>query len=300
MMEIYMDGLTKNYGKILALDSINLKIEGHGCIGLLGPNGAGKTTMLKLATNIIKPSRGKVELNNVDVAVYPERALGPVGALIEQPEFYSYLTGYEILEFTSKIKGLTKGEFASEVKRLGELTEINSFIDRKTGSYSRGMKQRLALSVAMLGNPEIIILDEPTFGLDPKGMVDIRNIIKSLAKEHLVLLSTHLIYEARELCDRTIIINRGKIEYDSAMAPERDLLKITAENSINITSDKIRDYSRNGNVFIIEKNSNVNNADIIAELMAEGLKINYVEKYDNLEDIYVSVINGKVKDSIPS
>lgn len=299
-MEIYMDGLTKNYGKIMALDSINLKIEGHGCTGLLGPNGAGKTTMLKLATNIIKPSKGKVELNKVNVALYPEKALGSVGALIEQPEFYSYLTGYEILEFTAKIKGLSKDDFSGEVRRLGELTGINNFMERKTGDYSRGMKQRLALSVAMLGSPDVIILDEPTFGLDPKGMVEIRNIIKSLAKEHLVLLSTHLIYEARELCDRTIIINKGRIEYDSALSPERDLLKITAENKINIISDKIKDYSQDKNVFIIEKNKNVSNSEIIAELMKEGLKINYVEKYDNLEDIYVSVINGKTKDSISS
>ena len=299
-MEIYMDGLTKNYGKIRALDSINLKIEGHGCTGLLGPNGAGKTTMLKLTTNIIKPSKGKVELNNINVAMYPEKALETVGALIEQPEFYSYLTGYEILQFTARIKGLNKSEFASEVKRLGELTEINDFIRRKTGNYSRGMKQRLALSVAMLGNPDIIVLDEPTFGLDPKGMVDIRNIIKSLAKDHLVLLSTHLIYEARELCDRTIIINNGKIEYDSAMSPERDLLKITAENNVNIISDKVKNYSRDKNVFIIEKNKNFSNAEIISELMKQGLKINYVEKYDNLEEIYVSVINGKVIDNISS
>ncbi len=299
-MEIYMDGLTKNYGKIRALDSINLKIEGHGCTGLLGPNGAGKTTMLKLTTNIIKPSKGKVELNNINVAMYPEKALETVGALIEQPEFYSYLTGYEILQFTARIKGLNKSEFASEVKRLGELTEINDFIRRKTGNYSRGMKQRLALSVAMLGNPDIIVLDEPTFGLDPKGMVDIRNIIKSVAKDHLVLLSTHLIYEARELCDRTIIINNGKIEYDSAMSPERDLLKITAENNVNIISNKVKDYSRDKNVFIIEKNKNVSNTEIISELMKQGLKINYVEKYDNLEDIYVSVINGKVIDNISS
>ena len=299
-MEIYMDGLTKNYGKIRALDSINLKIEGHGCTGLLGPNGAGKTTMLKLTTNIIKPSKGKVELNNVNVAMYPEKALESVGALIEQPEFYSYLTGYEILQFTARIKGLNRDEFTAEVKRLGELTEINDFITRKTGNYSRGMKQRLALSVAMLGNPDIIVLDEPTFGLDPKGMVDIRNIIKSLAKDHLVLLSTHLIYEARELCDRTIIINNGKIEYDSAMSPERDLLKITAENNVNIISNKVKDYSRDKNVFIIEKNKNVSNTEIISELMKQGLKINYVEKYDNLEDIYVSVINGKVIDNISS
>ncbi len=299
-MEIYLDELTKNYGKIRALDSINLKIEGHGCTGLLGPNGAGKTTMLKLITNIIRPSKGKVDLNNVDVSIYPERALSSVGALIEQPEFYSYLTAYEILKFTAKIKGLKKDEFESEIKRLGKLTEIDGFMDRQTGGYSRGMKQRLALSVAMLGNPEIIILDEPTFGLDPKGMVDIRNIIKTLARDHLVLLSTHLIYEARELCDRTIIINKGRIEYDSAMAPERELLKVTAENTINIMSDKIKDYSRDGNAFIIEKNKNVTNSEVINDLMKQGLKINYVEKYDNLEDIYVSVINGRVTDSISS
>ena len=299
-MEIYLDELTKNYGKIRALDSINLKIEGHGCTGLLGPNGAGKTTMLKLITNIIRPSKGKVDLNNVDVSIYPERALSSVGALIEQPEFYSYLTAYEILKFTAKIKGLKKDEFESEIKRLGKLTEIDGFMDRQTGGYSRGMKQRLALSVAMVGNPEIIILDEPTFGLDPKGMVDIRNIIKTLARDHLVLLSTHLIYEARELCDRTIIINKGRIEYDSAMAPERELLKVTAENTINIMSDKIKDYSRDGNAFIIEKNKNVTNSEVINDLMKQGLKIDYVEKYDNLEDIYVSVINGRVTDSISS
>lgn len=299
-MEIYLDELTKNYGKIRALDSINLKIEGHGCTGLLGPNGAGKTTMLKLITNIIRPSKGKVDLNNVDVSIYPERALSSVGALIEQPEFYSYLTAYEILKFTAKIKGLKKDEFESEIKRLGKLTEIDGFMDRQTGGYSRGMKQRLALSVAMLGNPEIIILDEPTFGLDPKGMVDIRNIIKTLARDHLVLLSTHLIYEARELCDRTIIINKGRIEYDSAMAPERELLKVTAENTINIMSDKIKDCSRDGNAFIIEKNKNVTNSEVINDLMKQGLKIDYVEKYDNLEDIYVSVINGRVTDSISS
>jgi ABC-2 type transport system ATP-binding protein len=294
-MEIYFDSLTKNYGKIKALNSINLKIEGHGCTGLLGPNGAGKTTMLKLCTNIIKPSHGKVELNNINVAVYPEKALTPIGALIEQPEFYSYLTGYEIMEFTAKIKGIKKDEFKSEMKRLGELTEIDKFIDRKTGTYSRGMKQRLALSVAMLGNPEIIILDEPTFGLDPKGMVDVRNIIKNIAKERLVLLSTHLISEARELCDRTIIINGGNIEYDSAMSTERSLLKVTATNNIDITGEKIKDYSVNGNTFIIEKNPDFSNSDIIVDLIKQGLKIEYVEKFDNLEDIYVSVINGKVK-----
>ncbi len=292
-MEIFMDGLSKNYGKVIALDGINLDIKDHGCTGLLGPNGAGKTTMLKLATNIIKPSKGKVEINGIDVTHYPEKALQNVGSLIEQPEFYTYLTGYETLQFSAKIKGISSQEFKQELDQIGELTEIKEFMQRKSGGYSRGMKQRLALSVAMLGNPEIIILDEPTFGLDPKGMADMRKIIKDISKKSLVLLSTHLINEARELCDRTIIINKGKIGYDSKMEVDRKLIKIVAQNDIKITGDKIVNYTKNGNTYIIEKDKNYENYELLSDLIRDGMKIDYVERYDNLEDIYVSIINGE-------
>jgi len=292
-MEIFMDSLTKKYGKLVALNNINIDINGHGCVGLLGPNGAGKTTMLKLATNIIKPTSGKVEINNINVSTEPEKAMEYVGSLIEQPEFYPYLSGNEILEFTGKIKGIKKDECLKEVNDLEEKTNITEFVNRKTGTYSRGMKQRLALTVAMLGNPEIMILDEPTFGLDPKGMYDIREIIKNISKEHLVLLSTHLIYEARELCDRTIIINKGNIEHDSKMVENKDLLKITAENTIKIISNKIINYTINDDYIIVEKNKNFDNYEVINDLLKGGLKIDYVEKYDNLEDIYVSIINKK-------
>jgi len=292
-MEIFMDSLTKKYGKLVALNNINIDINDHGCVGLLGPNGAGKTTMLKLSTNIIKPTSGKVEINNINVSAQPEKAMEYVGSLIEQPEFYPYLSGNEILEFTGKIKGIKKDEYLKEVNNLKEKTNITEFVNRKTGTYSRGMKQRLALTVAMLGNPEIMILDEPTFGLDPKGMYDIREIIKDISKEHLVLLSTHLIYEARELCDRTIIINKGNIEHDSKMVENKDLLKITAENTIKIISNKIINYTINDDYIIVEKNKNFDNYEVINDLLRSGLKIDYVEKYDNLEDIYVSIINKK-------
>lgn len=288
-----MDSLTKKYGKLVALNNINIDINGHGCVGLLGPNGAGKTTMLKLSTNIIKPTSGKVEINNINVSAQPEKAMEYVGSLIEQPEFYPYLSGNEILEFTGKIKGMKKDEYLKEINDLKEKTNITDFINRKTGTYSRGMKQRLALTVAMLGDPEIMILDEPTFGLDPKGMYDIREIIKNISKDHLVLLSTHLIYEARELCDRTIIINKGNIEHDSKMVENKDLLKITAENAIKIISNKIINYTINDNYIIVEKNKNFDNYEVINDLLKGGLKIDYVEKYDNLEDIYVSIINKK-------
>ena len=286
-----MDSLTKKYGKLTALNNINIDITGHGCVGLLGPNGAGKTTMLKLATNIIKPTSGKVEINNINVAMYPEKAMKYVGSLIEQPEFYPYLSGNEILEFTGKIKGIPKNDYLRDVKNLKDITNITEFVNRKTGTYSRGMKQRLALAVAILGGPEIVILDEPTFGLDPKGMYDIRELIKEISKEHLVLLSTHLIYEARELCDRAIIINRGNIGHDSKMDENKELLKITAENKIKIISNKIVNYTMDNDYIIIEKNKNFENYEVINDLLKEGLKIDYVEKYDNLENTYVSIIN---------
>ena len=290
-MEIFMDSLTKKYGKVIALNNINIDINSHGCVGLLGPNGAGKTTMLKLATNIIKPTSGKVEINNINVSQYPEKAMKYVGSLIEQPEFYPYLSGTEILEFTQKIRGISKNDYSKEIKSLKDETNITEFVNRKTGAYSRGMKQRLALAVAMLGDPEKIILDEPTFGLDPKGMYDIRELIKRISKEHLVLLSTHLIYEARELCDRTIIINKGSICHDSKMEENKDLLKITADNKIKIISNKIINYTVDSNYIIIEKNKNFDNYEVINDLLNEGLRINYVEKYDNLENVYVSIIN---------
>ena len=289
-MEIFMNSLTKKYGKITALNNINLNIKGQGCVGLLGPNGAGKTTMLKLITNIIKPTHGGVQINGINVSENPEKGLNFVGSLIEQPEFYTYLTGNEILDFTRKIKGIGKEDFKNKIGDIINTTQISTFIDRKTGSYSRGMKQRLALAVAMIGDPEIIILDEPTFGLDPKGMKDIRTLISNLAKTKLILLSTHLIYEAREICDRTIIINNGIIEHDSNMADNKFLLKITLDSpERSIVSGKIKNYAINGNEIIVEKYNDYENYEIIEDLINQGIKVKYVEQFDNLEDVYISI-----------
>ncbi len=291
-MEIFMNSLTKKYGKITALNNINLNVKNHGCVGILGPNGAGKTTMLKLITNIIKPTHGEVQINGINVSEKPEKALGFVGSLIEQPEFYSYLTGKEILDFTRKIKGMNKETFNNIIDSIINTTQISSFIERKTGNYSRGMKQRLALAVAMIGDPEIIILDEPTFGLDPKGMKEIRTLIRNLARTKLILLSTHLIYEAREICDRTIIINNGIIEHDSTMADNKFLLKITLDSpGHSIVSNKIKNYTVNGNEIIVEKSNDYENFEVIEDLIGQGIKVKYVEQFDNLEDVYISITN---------
>ena len=289
-MEIRLDHITKKYGKITALNDINLTFSGIGCTGLLGPNGAGKTTMLKLMTNIIRPTHGEVTINGINVSDYPERALSFLGSLIEQPEFYGYLTSREILNFTGKIKGLKNEEIKSEIDRLSKITQISGFLDRKTGGYSRGMKQRLALSVALMGNPEIVVLDEPTFGLDPKGMSEIHSLIKEISRDKLVILSTHLLYEARELCNRVIIINSGTIGHDSKTEENREMLKITLESDYNNNLDgNIHPFRVNGNEIILEKPPDMHNDEIINMLSRNGMHVKYVEKYDDLEEIYISL-----------
>ena len=289
-MEIRLDHITKKYGKITALNDINLTFSGTGCTGLLGPNGAGKTTMLKLMTNIIRPTHGEVTINGINVSDYPERALSFLGSLIEQPEFYGYLTSREILNFTGKIKGLKNEEIKSEIDRLSKITQISGFLDRKTGGYSRGMKQRLALSVALMGNPEIVVLDEPTFGLDPKGMSEIHSLIKEISRDKLVILSTHLLYEARDLCNRVIIINSGTIGHDSKTEENREMLKITLESDYNNNLDgNIHPFRVNGNEIILEKPPDMHNDEIINMISRNGMHVKYVEKYDDLEEIYISL-----------
>ncbi|AAT44084.1 ABC transporter ATP-binding protein [Picrophilus oshimae] len=288
-MEISIRNLTKRYGRILALNKINMHASGPGCIAILGPNGAGKTTMLKLISNIIKPTDGSVLINNINVSDYPERALKYLGALIEQPEFYYYLNGYEILKFAAKVKGL-KNNIDDEIKRLADLTDMNDYLYRKTGTYSRGMKQRLALAVAMIGDPEIIILDEPTFGLDPKGMAYIRDLIKNLSREKLVILSTHLIYEAKEVSNRTLIIDHGEIKYDSINSDNKRKILVTFDGSIsNIKSDFIRDFVIDKNRIIITPREDADNYNIIYDLIKNGVKVNSAQDYDDLEETYISI-----------
>ncbi|MCL4330900.1 MAG: ABC transporter ATP-binding protein, partial [Candidatus Thermoplasmatota archaeon] len=210
MPSVLVEKVTKNYRDVRALNEVSLNLQEPGCIGILGPNGAGKTTLLKILTNIVKPTEGVALLNGINVSDEPEKALMDVGALVEQPEFYPYLTALETLKFVGRVKGVTEKNLNSEIQRVSRMTGIVEYLGRKTGNFSRGMKQRLSLACALISDPHIIILDEPTFGLDPRGMKEMRDLIKSLnqSKERIIILSTHLIYEAQEICDRVIIINK--------------------------------------------------------------------------------------------
>jgi ABC-2 type transport system ATP-binding protein len=207
--------LSKSYGSFKALSNLNLKLEGSKCVGYLGPNGSGKTTTLKLFTDMIKASEGKALINGISVHENKRMALEHCGALIESPEIYPSFTPREALSMIAEIRGIPS---AVRKKRIEEaITEVkmNEWLDKKVGKFSKGMKQRINIASALLSEPEIVLLDEPSTGLDPRGMSEVRDIVKSLKKQNrLVFMSSHLLSEVSEICDEVAVIDHGKlVEY---------------------------------------------------------------------------------------
>ncbi len=205
--------LKKRYGKFVALKSLNLKVEGRKCVGYLGPNGAGKTTTLKLFTRLLNPSGGEAIIDGYSVFKEPKRALSNVGTLIEMPGLYPYLTPEENLRLICELR--LKSD--CDIKGALEAVRMYEWRNKRVGKFSKGMIQRVALAAALVTDPEILILDEPTSGMDPRGMAEIRNIIKSLKKDSkLIFMSSHLLSEVTEVCDEVAMLNHGTLLlYDS-------------------------------------------------------------------------------------
>jgi len=214
---IVAENLTKNYGSFTALSKLNLKIEGSKCVGFLGPNGAGKTTTLKIFTDMIRASEGRALINGIDVHLNKKKALASVGALIESPEIYPALTPREALSMVAEIRGLPRAEAKRKIEETVAEVKMNEWLDKKVGKFSKGMKQRINVAAALLSDPEVIMLDEPTTGLDPRGQAEVRDIVKDLKKKNrLVFMSSHLLNEVQEICDEVAMIDHGKlIVYDS-------------------------------------------------------------------------------------
>jgi len=201
-------GLSKAFNGFYALRDLNLRVEGAVCFGYLGPNGAGKTTTLKLFTNLLRPTSGEARINGHTVHAEHTKALRDVGVIVETPEFYPYLTAREILSFQCDLRGVPRREIDHVLERVG----LYENRDLKVGKFSRGMKQRLALASALVTNPGILLLDEPTAGMDPMGMVEMRRIIADLKRENvLIFLSSHLLYEVTAICDEIAIIHHGRL-----------------------------------------------------------------------------------------
>jgi ABC-2 type transport system ATP-binding protein len=209
---IETSGLTKSFGRFTALDSLNLKIEGTKCVGFLGPNGAGKTTTLKLLTDMIFPTRGSCTINGISVQEDRKRALADVGVLIESPEIYPSLTPNEALEMVADLRGVPASERRERIRHVLTEVKMEDWADEKVGRFSKGMKQRINIAAALVHNPDILLLDEPSTGLDPRGMAEVRSIVRELKKsQRLIFMSSHILSEVVDICEEVALIDKGKL-----------------------------------------------------------------------------------------
>ena len=208
---IEVKNLVKKYGSHLARDHLNFKIEKGKIYGFLGPNGAGKSTTMNIMTGYLGATEGEVLINGHDILKEPEEAKKHIGYLPELPPLYTEMTVQEYLDFTAELKGISRDKRESSVEEVLKLAKLMDVRGRLIRNLSKGYRQRVGLAQAVLGFPDIIILDEPTVGLDPKQIIEIRELIRKLAKDHTVILSSHILAEVREVCDYIMIISKGRL-----------------------------------------------------------------------------------------
>ncbi|MDQ6773885.1 MAG: ABC transporter ATP-binding protein [Candidatus Dormibacteraeota bacterium] len=224
------DRLTKSFGSRLAVDALDLAVESGEIFGFLGPNGAGKTTTIRMCLGLIRPGGGSIELLGRDLRSHRRRVLPRVGALIESPALYSYMSGRDnLLVFGDALGGVS----ASRIDEVLELVGLRGRGRDRVRSYSLGMKQRLGLAAAMLHEPELLILDEPANGLDPAGIVEMRDLLRFLAAQgRTVFLSSHVLSEVQQICDRVAIINEGRLV---TVAPVAQLIRDSGEFVVRLS-----------------------------------------------------------------
>ena len=208
---IEVKNLVKKYGDHTAVDHLSITVEKGQIYGFLGPNGAGKSTTMNIMTGYLGATDGEVLINGHDILKEPEAAKKSIGYLPELPPLYMDMTVMEYLKFSTELKKIKKEDREAEIEKALKLVKLADVQDRLIKNLSKGYKQRVGLAQAILGFPEIIILDEPTVGLDPKQIIEIRELIRELAKEHTVILSSHILAEIREVCDYIMIISKGKL-----------------------------------------------------------------------------------------
>jgi len=291
--------LSKAYGKRLAVDHLDLEVDRGELFGFLGPNGAGKTTTIRMALGLVAPTNGSIEVLGQEVRHNRSKVLPRVGALVESPALYGYLSGRNNLRaFGDLLGGVT-------TKRIDEVLEIVSLKGRekdKVKTYSMGMKQRLGLAIALLNDPDLLILDEPANGLDPAGIVEMRDLLRGLSAEgKTVFISSHVLSEVQQICTRVAIINHGKL---IRLAPVAELLDAPGEFAIQVdnpdalvTALKLQPWGQEARVeegVVITRAPEGRGRDLIAFLVNNGHQPDSVsERQRDLEDIFLSLTEDK-------
>lgn len=268
---IELKNVTKKYGKHLAIDNISFKIEKGEIVGFLGRNGAGKTTTMNLITGLLKPTEGDIYIDSEPLSKKSRRK---IGYMQENIPLYDELTVKEFINYMSELKGVKRQERIYETEQLIKNLNLLDVKNKLIRSISRGYKQRTSLAGALVGNPEILILDEPTVGLDPKQIIEIRNLIKSLRKKHTILLSSHILSEISQLCQKVIIIDNGKI---LAIDSPENLEKRINQNHIIVIVEDLQ-----------------NNIENVKDRIEKIEKIKLIREIDSKTKEYEIYVEGKV------
>ncbi len=229
---ITVKNVTKKYGKFKAVDNISFEINDGEIIGLLGPNGAGKSTTMNILTGFIEPTEGEVIINGYNISKKPKKAKKCIGYMPEGVPLYKDMTVKEFITYMAELKGVKREQIKESVEQAIQDTWLQNVKKVLIRNLSKGYKQRVSMAGALVGNPEIIILDEPTVGLDPKQIIEIRNLIKKLGKNHTLIISSHILSEISQICEKVIIINKGQIV--AVDSPEHLEDTVNVEDAINI------------------------------------------------------------------
>jgi len=227
---IEIENVTKRYGDQLALDRISFTVERGEVLGFLGPNGAGKSTCMNILTGYISSTEGNVKIDGIDMLKNPEEAKRKIGYLPEIPPLYLDMTVEEYLKFVHRIKKVKSDATEASMARIMSLVKITDIRKRLIKNLSKGYKQRVGIAQALVGDPEVLVLDEPTVGLDPKQIIEIRNLIQQIGKKHTIILSSHILSEVSAICHRVLIINKGKIV--ASGTPEELSKKVNNSNKV--------------------------------------------------------------------
>lgn len=288
---IELENVTKKYNDVVAVDNISFKINKGEIVGFLGPNGAGKSTTMNMITGYIEPTNGKILINGFDINRKPKQAKKQIGYMPENVPLYAELTVKEFISYMADLKLVKKQEKKAEIDRVIKATGLERVANKIIKNLSRGYKQRVSLAGALVGNPPILILDEPTVGLDPIQVIEIRNLIKSLREGHTILISSHILAEISQMCNKIVIINNGKIvkiddtdsiEVESQVKNEVEII-ITIEdenNSFSKLQNKIKEIKE---ITLISEN--------------ESQKI-YSIKYQGNDDIRKRIFKECVENDI--
>lgn len=293
-----VDKVSKNYGKQIVLNNISFSINEGEIVGLVGPNGAGKTTIMKIITGLIPKYEGNVYIDNENIKSMKKSITKKVGCVIESPGFYPNLSGYENLKFFAEVSGLTD---MNEIDEIVELLQLQNAIHKKSGKYSLGMKQRLGIAQAILTYPKLLILDEPTNGLDPQIVPEIRKFIIDITKTKniAVLISSHNLKELDTVCNKVIFMKKGKIieqQNDFTCSNKKILIKIGTSKPDKmrefLLSQKIDIYKINEDSFILKIYRN-ELENLTSKMFKNGISFSTVEEVkESLEDKYLKIVRG--------